>query len=155
MGLFNLNFAFDGDQQVGRTLTGLMDTIADAREPLDAIGNRIAAFEERQFSSQGGYGSGGWSPLSPRYAAWKAKHYPGKPILQRTGELKASLTSRPFGIDEVDLKTAVFGTGLPYSAYHQHGTDRMPMRKPLEVPEYERREWERLFGRWLFTGAKL
>ena len=30
---------------------------------------------------------GGWSPLSPKYAAWKATRFPGAPPMIRTGRL--------------------------------------------------------------------
>jgi hypothetical protein len=47
-----------------------------------------------QFESQGTWGGAHWAPLSPDYLAWKMQHYPGKPILQATGDLRQA-ASRP------------------------------------------------------------
>lgn len=149
----NLRFDFYGDVQVDRTLNGLAVRVRDASPAFDAMGDRLARAEERQFSSQGGYGSGGWPALSPAYGAWKARHYPGKPILERTGLLRESLTQRPFGIDENTGTTAVFGSGVHYGAFHQHGGGHLPRRRPLELPEDERRAWGKVMQRWLVDGG--
>jgi phage gpG-like protein len=75
---------------------------------------------------------GPWAPLSPAYAAWKAKRYPGKSILRRTDRLYESLTQRsPDTVWEITPRTIRFGTRVPYWKYHQTGTRRMPARPPL------------------------
>lgn len=150
--MVNLLIEMDGDEQLNRTLTRFTDRINDARPAFDKIADRIAAGERRQFASQGGYGSGGWAPLAPRYRAWKMRHYPGKPILQRTGALMESLTRRPFGIERINPQSMTVGTGLPYSTFHQHGTSRMPRRRPLELPATERVTLAKVVQRFLVTG---
>lgn len=147
-----VQFTFLGDKQINRTLDGIVDRVTDASPALEALGDRLARAEEQQFATEGGYGSGGWAPLSPKYAAWKARHFPGAPVLVRSGDLRDSLTSRPFGIDVVDRLTAVFGTGVEYAGYHQSGTPKMPARKPMELPDSERREWMKVIQRFLITG---
>lgn len=144
-------FSFEGEVQIDRTLARFADNVSDAVPLWDKLANRFASVERRQFASQGGYGSGGWPALSPAYAAWKAMHYPGKPILEREGDLKDSLTRRPFGIEVLTPASMTVGSGIDYGRYHQAG-DGVPRRRPVELPESERREWVRLIQRFIVTG---
>lgn len=145
-------FAVEGETQVDRTLARFAENIGDARPVWEALADRFAKVEARQFDSEGGYGSGGWPALSPAYAAWKARHYPGKPILERTGALRASLTERPFGIEVIEHGSMTLGSGIDYGKYHQAGGDHLPQRRPVELPEGERRAWVRLIQRFIVTG---
>lgn len=145
-----VTFTFFGDVQVDRTLAGLEDRAEDVSEAWEAIADRFLGAEARQFSSEGGYGSAGWSPLSPRYAAWKARHYPGAPILVRTGELRRTLTEGP-EVRVIAPHDAWIGSAVPYGRFHQAG-DGVPRRRPVEMPESERREWVRIVQRFLRTG---
>jgi phage gpG-like protein len=81
----------------------------------------------------------GWEPLSPTYAAWKAKHFPNTTILVREGRLRESVRwdGAQLGPDGVFLpspQSVVVGTNVPYGRYHQRGTDRMPARPFLPTP---------------------
>lgn len=147
-----LSFDFYGDQQLERTLDRFGDAAEDMRPAWDAIAEDFADVERRQFSTEGGYGSGGWAPLSPRYAAWKARAYPGKPILQREGDLVRSLTERPFGIEVILPARMVIGSDVEHGQYHQHGGPRLPRRRPVELPELVRRRWVKIVQRFLVTG---
>jgi hypothetical protein len=62
--------------------------------PLWAVYNeKFQKAMEEQFSTEGRYGLGRrWKGLTPRYAAWKQAHYPGKPIGELTGALRESMT---------------------------------------------------------------
>lgn len=93
--------------------------------PRHVFKHLIAAVEEftkRQFKAEGlGPVAGKWRELSPKYKAWKEARYPGKPILERTGALKAALTesSSPHAYRAYDNTSFAFGTrGLPYATYH-------------------------------------
>lgn len=46
-----------------------------------------------QFESEGAWGGEEWAPLSPAYAAAKARRYPGKRILVATGDLRRAASS--------------------------------------------------------------
>lgn len=145
----------DGDTAVHNTLVRFMDRVQDASEPLDAMGDVIARLQAREFATQGGATRGGWAALSPAYARQKARTHPGKPILERSGLLKESLTQRPFGVDEVDRDVAVFGTDIPYARYHMDGTPFMPARPPLigEVGKGPTREFTKILQRWIVEGV--
>lgn len=145
-----ITFSFYGDTQVDRTLAGLELGAADARPAWDEIADDFLASERRQFSTQGGYASGGWPPLSPRYAEWKARHYPGKTILRRTDELYNSLTVGP-AIRITEPSYLIIGSDVDYGRYHQAG-DGLPRRRPVELTENRRREWVRILQRFIVTG---
>lgn len=144
-------FTVEGETQIDRTLARFADNVSDAEPLWDKLADRFASAERRQFASEGGYGSGGWPALSPRYAAWKAKAYPGKPILRREDELYTSLTRRPFGIEVLTPSSMTVGSGTAHGRYHQQG-DGVPQRRPVELPESERRTWVRLIQRFIVTG---
>lgn len=131
-----LRFEFFGEEQVNRSLLAIDDRARDMRPAWDALRDRFVAYEADWFDSEG---RGDWPPLSRDYAAWKARHYPGKPILRRDDTLYDSVT-RP-DIDVREPAFAVFGTGDPVAVYHQRGTDRMPARRVIDLDEDERRQW--------------
>lgn len=96
-----------------------------------------------QFDARGrGPVAGAWQALSLKYAAWKAREFPGKGILERTGALREGLTqsSSPYALRDYSSTNFNFGTqNLPYSGYHQLGTARMYARPPFDFgPEVER-----------------
>lgn len=151
MGGFRFTFSVEGETQVDRTLTRFADNIKDARPVWDKLAGRFARLERRQFAGEGTF-SGGWAPLSPAYAAWKARHYPGKPILERTGELKRDLTERPLAIEVLEPGFLLLGTAREYGEFHQRGAGDLPQRRPIEFPEGERREWVKVLQRFIVTG---
>ncbi|WP_040457273.1 phage virion morphogenesis protein [Kribbella catacumbae] len=147
-----MTFSFYGDTQLDRTLARFQERPEDARPVWDALADRFATIERRQFKSEGKYASGGWAPLSPQYAKWKAKRHPGAKILHLTGDLERSLTQRPFGVEVIERHSMAIGSNVPYGKYHQNGTDRMPQRRPVEFTEAERARWVRTLQRYLMTG---
>lgn len=146
-----IRLSIEGDTQLDRTLARFAEGLDNASALWDALADRFASINRRQFDSEGAYGSGGWQALSPRYAAWKARAYPGKPILQREGDLVESLTRRPLGIEVITPRSMTLGSGVPHHRYHQLG-DGVPQRRAVELPESERRHWVRLVQRFVVTG---
>lgn len=147
-----LKFDFLGDTQLDRTLARFEEAPQDARPLWDALADRFVTSARSQFRTEGAYASGGWAPLSPAYGAWKARHYPGAGILHRDGDLERSVTSRPIDVEVIEPGFMVLGTGVEYATYHQHGTDRMPQRRIIELTENQRREWVRLMQRFIQYG---
>jgi phage gpG-like protein len=88
------------------------------------------------FATQGASSGFPWSPLDPQYSSWKTENYGAKGILVRDGTLKHSLTvdSGRGAVRDMGLRTAEFGTQLPYAKFHQTGTPNMAQRKPVFVP---------------------
>lgn len=101
----------------------------------DLVQAEFYKIEKKQFASEGGSGkSGKWSALTPRYKAWKDKHFPGQPILQLTGKLMKDMTSSA-GIVEKRQMELTLGTRQPYAQYHQRGTFKMKARPILDLTE--------------------
>jgi len=124
-------FAHSGTDEFTLMLDRFRANVSDASPAFERMADHQATVWRRNFNSEGSYNSGGWSPLSADYGAWKAKNYPGKRILELTGDLKDSLTSRPFGVDEITDTKMIIGTAVDYAKYHQQGTANMPARPPI------------------------
>jgi hypothetical protein len=77
------------------------------------------------FDTEGEFGGERWAALSPDYEAWKSLHFPGKGILQRTGEMKRAVSNPLRAVTPTSLTLTIDSDVLPY---HQDGTDRMPQR---------------------------
>ena len=146
-----IRLEFFGDVQLDRTLARVSAAASDLTPAWEVLAERFGRLERRQFAGEGAF-SGGWAPLSEDYREWKELHYPGKPILEREGDLKRSLTVRPFGVEVITPERIVVGSDVDYGEWHQHGTDRMPRRRPVEFPEAERREWAKVIQRFIITG---
>lgn len=95
------------------------------------------------FSTEGKTGAFGWPPLSPDYAAYKAKKRPGRKMLVFDGNLRRSLTTRNAehiaeGQMPVGKRPAVvsLGTRNPLAAYHgisPYRNKNLPVRDALET----------------------
>jgi phage gpG-like protein len=86
-----------------------------------------------------------WQKLSPRYAAWKQKNYPGQPILKETGLMQAAsyiyTQGNRFLVQSTD-----------YGAYNQFGTSKMPARPWMGVPDISLKQivpisWKNILSR--------
>lgn len=77
---------------------------------------------------------GGWSPLKPKYASWKARNFPGAPIMVQNGALRRDLTTLRGAASEIRMTSAKFGTNIEYAKFHQYGTSRMAKRQIVFEP---------------------
>ena len=68
-----------------------------------------------------------WERLSPGYAAWKDKKYPGEPMLRRTGRMQETAKILPY-------QQGFMAKTTSYGPYQQFGTKRMPARPWLGIP---------------------
>ena len=140
----HIRFTFFGEDQVDRSLLAFAARAADMTPAWEQIRERFVGYEGRWFGSEG---DGNWPALSPSYAKWKAKHFPGQKILVRTGQLKASL-EKP-DIATIEPAYAIFGTGDPVAGYHQTGGGNLPRRRVVDLDDSERGEWVRVVQRYL------
>lgn len=150
-----LGIRFDGDgfNPFTNMLTRFENNVQDAAPVFDAMADHVVTMNKRQFDGRGNYYGGGWSPLSPKYAAWKSRQRPGKGILEFDGLLRESLTQRPFGVDEITSKSMTVGTGLDYASYHQYGTKHMPARELLGRPTREdTKMWATMMQEFIVMG---
>ena len=142
-----------GAERFVRAFNRIASDMTDFREPFADIYDNFCGIEERSFKAQGLPDR--WVPLSPRYAAWKRKHYPGKKILERTGALKAAMTgSGPGAVRVIGHRSAEFGTDIPYARYHQSGTRYMPRRKVVQLTDAMKVGWGRIIHQWAVATMK-
>ena len=122
----------------------LATKVSDLSAAWPAIRDLFYQFERLAFETEGrSSASGKWAGLTERYSKWKARKYPGRPILQRTSALMSSLTRTGFGSD---VKSGPLwlqvSSDVEYAQYHQRGTRTMRARKPVAL----RRDQVAAFG---------
>ena len=122
------------------TLTRLTTALERAGAEVANVGKHILPrliplFEgevSKQFEGRGvGPQSGSWAALSSKYAAWKERVTPGRPLLVLSGALGAALTESADTNAErtINGDSLTYGTkGVPYATFHQTGTGKMPAR---------------------------
>jgi phage gpG-like protein len=120
------------------------DDMFSRSEAGPAVARKLRQQIRYHFSGEGATGyAGAWAALSPAYAEWKSKHYPGAPILQLTGRLHGSLVdgSHAEAIEIFDRTYLFVGSEVEYAGYHQSGTGRMPRRPPISPTDRDVAEW--------------
>lgn len=132
----HITVTVDGEQQMHAWLSRFTDTIKDFRPIWPDIAREFWAIQKEQFDS---HGHGNWAPLSPRYAAWKAQHYPGQGLLVREGTLRNAATGGTGHTMQEAPNTLELGWKVaPYWIFHQRGTGRMPRRKVIDLREEDK-----------------
>lgn len=130
-----------GEEVISRRLLRFSENVQDARP---AFGRMMRLFEAaalEQFATEGAAGGEPWAPLAESTLKYKP---PGKGILEYSGRLLNSLVEGGVagGGDSVRFlgrQEMRWGTSVPYAAFHQHGTSRMPRRRVVQLPEIVKR----------------
>lgn len=104
------------DAEVRRVLERLVDQGEDLTPALEDIGEHLLASHHARFEREESPDGTPWAPLSPKYAARKARERPNAGILV-WDDLLRSLVYQVQG-DELFL-----GTGRIYGATHQFGRE--------------------------------
>jgi phage gpG-like protein len=120
-------------QRLGR----LSSHLADYTPVWPGVIASIGRMEERAFAAGGGTTAHGrWAALEPGYKRWKDRHYPGRPILTLTGDMRRSLTRRgAMGhFEDIGRMRLEVGTTIPYARFHQERGHRKwrPMIDPTK-----------------------
>jgi phage gpG-like protein len=110
----------------------------------------VKSFSEN-FSSNGLL-VGGWAPLDPTYATWKAVRFPGRPTLVQNGRLFKSLVADNAGAS-IGPNEFVVGTNLRYAKFHQYGTTKMPKREILFEPRGFKKNLKEKVSDWIIKGT--
>lgn len=125
-----ISVTITGDKEVLAHLRKVGNGVINLRQPMSEIGRDLTGFFSGQvFASRGGIIGESWAKLSPAYARYKAKTYPGRPPLVRTGEMQRSFKSRATA-----TSVEVYNTAKHFD-YHQLGTRKMPARVMMKVDE--------------------
>jgi len=141
-----------------RGFTRYANVVKDWRPAFEQIYANYVEVTRRNFTSQG-YPTR-FKALSPAYRAWKQKHFPGKKILQRSGNLMDSMlgrgqSTRQHTIKDIKKLSAEFGSSLPYARVHQDPkpTNPLPRRPPLQLQDRNMVFWSRIIHEWAFNEA--
>jgi len=132
----------DGIATVDAAAARFNASMADFRPAWPAIVADFYQVEAAQFDSLGAAGGTGWAPLSAKYAQWKEKHFPGKPILEQSGKLRRSLTEAGAerAIARKGMKQLTLGSSSRLAQWAQAGTGREPARPVMELgADFEQR----------------
>lgn len=154
-----MRLEFLGDVQFARRLQRIAAKSRDMRPVFHRLADDFYAIERRQFDSQGGYASAGWRPLAASTVAARAAKGQGDHILDATGAMRRSLTTkgapgarRRVTFDELFVGTAVKSAkGFPYPAVHQRGSGHVPRRRPVELREEDKVRWIKEVQHYLFS----
>jgi len=140
-----LSFEIEGEKQISAGLDYVGKELKDFRKPLKKSSELLLKTWEQNFDAQGSTLGEPWQRLSPKYAAWKAKRYPGKGILVRTGKMRKSFR------DSVTSVSATLTNPTPYFRYHQSNASRgtLPRRVMMKIDRQRVDGILRIFTEWL------
>jgi len=139
-----ININLDGVGTVTKRINKIAGTVKDLTPAFKKIGDDFRQTEDRVFKGQGYYGSRpGWKPLTLEYRDWKNVHFPDKPILQMTGDLRNSLATKGKNhIERITKNSITIGSSDPKFIWHQKGTNRgLPARPPVTFTKYQGEKW--------------
>lgn len=149
-----LTVSVAGNVVLARGIERFTEGISDFRPAFEEMRTDFMQVETEQFATEGGRSGQPWPPLSPTYAAWKAKHYPGAPILQLTRTMLAQLsagTGMQIDMQPMSLRMTPL---VPWAKWHQTGTARMPARPPVVLTETDKTRWMKILHRYVYNKAK-
>jgi phage gpG-like protein len=147
-----LSFDGAGAAPLSIMLERWQHNLGDTTEAFAAMAEyQVKTVNKRQFDEQGTAETGGrWAPLSPRYARFKARVRPGRPLLVFDGDLRREMTVPGKGVYEIRNGGMTVGTDLPHATYHQNGTPNMPARPLLGKPrKQDTRQFGKILQRWI------
>jgi len=114
----------------------------DRTTPNRQLGVQLQGWVLRNFQSGGGLQTPAWAPLAASTAKQKARlGYSGTPLI-RTGHLRQSFRSF------YDNDSAGVGSEVPYSQYHETGTQRLPQRAMLPPRAVAIDYAKKIYERW-------
>lgn len=116
-----------------RRLRGLAVALTDLRPFWPTARPVVVGWFRSQYDSQGAWSGDPWAPLSARYAAWKRRAHPGRPLLVLTGAMRRATLAPDATYEPTSMTLTVRDDK---ARYHQAGTRFMPARPliPARVP---------------------
>lgn len=153
MSLVKIRFEIMNEVQFSRAFESAATQMKDLSPAFEIMAKDFYETMAHIFEAEGAYEEReAWQDLSPAYAIWKKRHYPGRKILELTGRMKRSLTvpGTEDGVLNITPEEMTIGTRLPYAVFHQTGRGRLPQRKIIELTDKERLRWTQIMSKFLF-----
>lgn len=147
---FRLTWTIYGDTLIREEFSRFTKGVQDFRPVFEQLQDDLELRIVQSTSlSRGARLGSTWPALSPRYAAWKAVHYPGRPMMVLTRRLERSLLGRTGdSIRVIGKRVFRFGTRVPYGIFHHMGTTRMPRRQFLGLTHDDKIAWGKIVHRY-------
>ncbi len=127
--MIKMQISLSGVKEFEGSLDRMRDVVSDFTPELREIGEWYLGFIQNDvFETEGGVIGESWSGLNPNYAKNKAKSYPGRGVLEASGEMRTSwklYTTSHYALIE---NFAQSDDGEYYAKHHQEGTGRLPQR---------------------------
>ncbi|MEW1951035.1 hypothetical protein AB0280_17510 [Pseudarthrobacter sp902506025] len=124
-----IQVSISGDKELVRKFRTFAAGQLDLHRSMGATGLYLTRFFAGEvFASRGGVIGARWPRLNENYAIWKARHWPGKVPLIRTG-----LMNRSFKHQSTKLTTSLWNEAK-YFEYHQDGRG-VPQRVMMKVDQ--------------------
>lgn len=130
----NLKLEVKGDQEIKRMLVGIGLDLRNLRSAMDEVGRSTTKYFSGQvFASRGATLNGGqrWQRLNDRYAVQKARRYPGRPLLVRTGKMQNSFRYSSTGT------SVTIENSAPHFVYHQSSAPRRVLPRRVMIGVYQ------------------
>lgn len=125
--------SIQGDKELAAKLKKYGVAVLDLSSAMDDIGEYLTGFFSGEvFASRGGVINKRWPALNDRYAAWKARRWPGRPPLVRSGVMQ-----RSFKHKSTKLSTSLWNEAR-YFDYHQDG-EGVPQRVMMHIDQKRQR----------------
>jgi len=149
---YQISFELEGEKQLSRRLRMVADSVQDMRPAFKKVSAKLKnTFEDDVFMTEGSVIGSRWQPLSPAYRQWKARNYPGRGILQRTGRMQKGFRST-FGKDYSEISNKV-----DYFKYHQSRIPRsrgLPRRPMMRLHFIQREQVQKIIQKHISDSIK-
>ena len=138
--MLNIEVRITGDKRVLAQLKNIEGMFSDWKPELQNVADYLLnLYTNPVFETEGGIFGARWQALSPAYQARKSTLYPGRGILEATGNLRKSYQARVFSTMLSVLNDARNKQGEPYGSYHQEGKG-VPKRLLINVDDKTKKE---------------
>jgi phage gpG-like protein len=126
--MIKMEISVTGVKELAGSIGQMRNVVKDFTPELRDIGRWYIDFVTNDvFETEGGVYGSSWKSLNSKYAVDKAKKYPGRGILERTGFMRTHwklYTAAQYALIE---------NQADYAIYHQNGTSRIPQRMFMKL----------------------
>lgn len=149
-------FDLSGDrtkEEYVKDLDGIIARSTNLQPAMLRVGQYLMGATLRTFEAEGRPRK--WQKLSPRTIADRKRlGFAAGPILERTGELKRSLTQRGAkgSIFRPGPRSLRYGSSLPRFEIHQKGLENVPKRVMLIIQKQDRSQISRILNTFVREG---